>query len=176
MYARVSTKTQADKKLSIPVQLGLMRAHVKSSGWQEVAAFEEPGKSGTLVKRLPVLNGPDRGSHWPSAPLRHGASLRHFPLGGRNTDAVLAKEVIRQRGIRVIYLAEQTGETEESEDIEGAVRMACQDAQPVFWRARFPKVNVKQSRRAAGAAECRKCSGTSHKKEKVWSPIHRRHP
>ena len=43
LYARVSTKTQADKKLSIPVQLGLMRAHVKSSGWQEVAAFEEPG-------------------------------------------------------------------------------------------------------------------------------------
>jgi site-specific DNA recombinase len=54
LYARVSTDKQADKDLSIPAQLQLMRDHAHQQGWTIAEEFVEPGASATTAAR-PVL-------------------------------------------------------------------------------------------------------------------------
>jgi site-specific DNA recombinase len=51
LYARVSTERQADKELSIPAQLGAMRAYASSRGWSVAREFVEAGASARTADR-----------------------------------------------------------------------------------------------------------------------------
>ena len=45
LYARVSTDKQAQRDLSIPAQLQLMREYAKKQGWTVVAHYVDEGES-----------------------------------------------------------------------------------------------------------------------------------
>jgi site-specific DNA recombinase len=51
LYARVSTDKQAEKDLSIPAQLQLMRDYARQHDWTVVDEFIEPGASATTAQR-----------------------------------------------------------------------------------------------------------------------------
>ena len=51
LYARVSTDKQAEKDLSIPAQLQLMRDYARQRGWAVVEEFIEPGVSAKTTER-----------------------------------------------------------------------------------------------------------------------------
>lgn len=51
LYARVSTDKQAEKDLSIPAQLQLMRDYARQHDWTVVEEFIEPGASATTAQR-----------------------------------------------------------------------------------------------------------------------------
>ena len=55
LYARVSTDMQAEKGKSIPAQLAEMREYVEQRGWEVVAEYVEPGRSGKTRKKRPEL-------------------------------------------------------------------------------------------------------------------------
>src|SRR5882762_9650853 len=54
LYARVSTDRQANKDLSIPAQLRLMKEYAAREGWTVVEELVEPGETATNTNR-PVL-------------------------------------------------------------------------------------------------------------------------
>ena len=54
LYARVSTDRQAEKDLSIPAQLRVMRDHAAQQGWAVAEEFLEPGFTATNAAR-PML-------------------------------------------------------------------------------------------------------------------------
>ena len=51
LYARVSTEKQAEKDLSIPAQLQLMREYARQHDWTVVEEFIEPGASAKTTDR-----------------------------------------------------------------------------------------------------------------------------
>lgn len=50
-YARVSSKEQAEKELSIPAQLKAIREYCQDKGWQLVAEYLDEGKSAKTADR-----------------------------------------------------------------------------------------------------------------------------
>src|SRR6266699_1178420 len=54
LYARVSTDKQAEKDLSIPAQLQLMRDYARQHEWTIIEEFVEPGASAKTADR-PIL-------------------------------------------------------------------------------------------------------------------------
>jgi site-specific DNA recombinase len=51
IYARVSSKEQAEKELSIPAQLEAMRNYCKQKGWKLVCEYIDAGKSAKTDER-----------------------------------------------------------------------------------------------------------------------------
>ena len=51
LYARVSTDKQAEKDLSMPAQLQLMRDYARQRDWTVVEEFLEPGASAKTADR-----------------------------------------------------------------------------------------------------------------------------
>lgn len=50
-YARVSSKEQAEKELSIPAQLNAIRNYCKQKGWKPVHKYIDAGKSAKTDER-----------------------------------------------------------------------------------------------------------------------------
>ena len=51
LYARVSTDKQAEKDLSIPAQLQIMREYARKQGWSVDGHFVNEGESARTVDR-----------------------------------------------------------------------------------------------------------------------------
>ena len=51
LYARVSTERQAEKDLSIPAQLQIMREYAKKQGWGVIGHYVDEGESARTADR-----------------------------------------------------------------------------------------------------------------------------
>lgn len=125
LYARVSTDRQAEKDLSIPAQLRLMRDHARQQGWTVVEELVEPGVSATNTDR-PVLQ----------------SMLKRVVSGAVKADIVLAHKLNRlarnlddyipiraalwKHGIRLAYVVERVDETAAGRLLENVMASIAQ--------------------------------------------------
>jgi len=106
-YARVSSKEQAEKELSIPAQLEAIRNYCKQKGWKLVHEYIDAGKSAKTDERpefqrmVAMAKRPNRGF---DAIIVH--KIDRF---SRNRDDhVIYKALLKKLGVTVYSLTEQT--------------------------------------------------------------------
>jgi site-specific DNA recombinase len=125
LYARVSTDKQAEKDLSIPAQLRLMREHARQQGWTIAEELIEPGMSATNAER-PVLQ----------------QLLQRIAGGALTVDIVLAHKLNRlarnlddyvpiraalwKRGVRLAYVVERVDESASGRLLENVMASIAQ--------------------------------------------------
>ncbi|WP_245647991.1 recombinase family protein [Paenibacillus borealis] len=107
VYARVSSERQAEKELSIPAQLKAMQQYCQTKGWTIVNEFIEKGKSAKTDDRPEfqrMIAMAKRTNRSFEAILVH-----KFDRFSRNRDDhVLYKALLKQCGVKVISIVEQT--------------------------------------------------------------------
>ncbi|MEK4205015.1 MULTISPECIES: recombinase family protein [Paenibacillus] len=107
VYARVSSERQAEKELSIPAQLKAMQQYCQGKGWTIVNEFIEKGKSAKTDDRPEfqrMIAMAKRTNRSFEAILVH-----KFDRFSRNRDDhVLYKALLKQCGVKVISIVEQT--------------------------------------------------------------------
>jgi site-specific DNA recombinase len=125
LYARVSTDKQAEKDLSIPAQLRLMREHARQQGWGVIEECIEPGMTATNAER-PVLQ----------------QLLRRIAAGELKVDIVLAHKLNRlarnlddyvpiraalwKRGVRLAYVVEKVDDSASGRLLENVMASIAQ--------------------------------------------------
>lgn len=106
-YARVSSKEQAEKELSIPAQLEAMRKYCKEKGWKVVHEYIDSGKSAKTADRPEFQNMIAMAK---KQNKNFDAIVVHkFDRFSRNRDDhVIYKSLLKQFGIFVYSVTEQT--------------------------------------------------------------------
>jgi DNA invertase Pin-like site-specific DNA recombinase len=108
LYARVSTDKQAEKDLSIPAQLQLMREYARKQGWAVLGHYIDEGESARTADR-PELK----------RLLQHCQKHRDVDvvlvhkidrLARNLVDYATIKAVLKRRGIRLVSVAEHFDE------------------------------------------------------------------
>ena len=109
LYARVSTVEQAEKELSIPAQLRLLRAEARRNTWHVAGEFVDVGSGRSFRERPNLLHAlrlaaRQRG---PGALLVHKADR----LARNTMDYLMMKRRLAERGARIISLVEHFEES-----------------------------------------------------------------
>lgn len=106
-YARVSSKEQAEKELSIPAQLEAIRSYCKQKGWKLVHEYIDAGKSAKTDERpefqkmIAMAKRPNRGFE--------AIIVHKFDRFSRNRDDhVIYKSLLKKIGVTVYSITEQT--------------------------------------------------------------------
>lgn len=124
-YARVSTKEQAEKDLSIPAQLDAMRRYCRDRGYEVVEEYIEPGASARDGNRkvfkamLGDILAPNAGV---DAVLVYQTS--RFMRNRRR--APVLKEMLRRNGIRVVAIMQETADDPMGNFMEGVFELIDQ--------------------------------------------------
>lgn len=105
-YARVSSKEQAEKELSIPAQLEAIRNYCKQKGWKLVHEYIDAGKSAKTDERpefqrmIAMAKRPNRGFE--------GIIVHKIDRFSRNRDDhVIYKSLLKKIGVMVYSITEQ---------------------------------------------------------------------
>lgn len=106
-YARVSSKEQAEKELSIPAQLTAIRRYCQDKGWKLIAEYLDEGKSAKTAERpafqrmIGLAKKPNKG---------FDAIIVHkFDRFSRSReDHVIYKALLKKHGVTVYSATEQT--------------------------------------------------------------------
>jgi site-specific DNA recombinase len=110
LYARVSTDKQANKDLSLPAQLRLMREHARQQGWTVVEELIEPGETATTADR-PVLQQLLRrvanGSLIVDIVLAHKLNR----IARNLEDYVPIRAALSKHGVRLAYVVERVDDS-----------------------------------------------------------------
>ena len=109
LYARVSTAEQAQKDLSIPAQLQLMRDFARQHDWTIIEEFIEPGVSGRTIERPMLKRMLARCRQEPKVDvvLVHKVDRLARDVYGHAT----IKALLKQRGIRLASVVENVDDT-----------------------------------------------------------------
>jgi DNA invertase Pin-like site-specific DNA recombinase len=104
LYARVSTDKQAEKDLSIPAQLQIMREHARKQGWSVIGQYIDEGESARTadrpeLKRLLKYCQQHKGV---DIVLVHKIDR----LARNLIDHATIKAVLKRRGIRLVSVSE----------------------------------------------------------------------
>lgn len=106
-YARVSSKEQAEKELSIPAQLEAIRNYCKQKGWELVHEFIDAGKSAKTDERPEfqrMISAAKKSNRNFNAIIVH-----KFDRFSRNRDDhVIYKSLLKKIGVTVYSVTEQT--------------------------------------------------------------------
>src|SRR5574341_956081 len=116
LYARVSTTKQAEKELSIPDQLGQMRAWCKGQGHSIATEYVEPGASATDDRRPVFQQMIEEACVHPSpfeAIIVHSLS-RFFR---DSLEFGLYERRLKKCGVRVVSITQQTSDDPSGEMI-----------------------------------------------------------
>lgn len=106
-YARVSSKEQADKELSIPAQLEAIRNYCKQKGWKLITEYIDAGKSAKTDERPQFQKMIAMGKR---QNRNFDVIIVHkFDRFSRNRDDhVIYKSLLKKLGVTVYSVTEQT--------------------------------------------------------------------
>lgn len=105
-YARVSSKEQAEKELSIPAQLEAIRNYCKQKGWKLVHEYIDAGKSAKTDERpefqrmVAIAKRPNKGFN---AIIVH----KYDRFSRNRDDHVIYKSLLKKIGVTVYSITEQ---------------------------------------------------------------------
>lgn len=110
-YARVSSKEQAEKELSIPAQLDAIRSYCKQKGWKLVHEYIDAGKSAKTDERpefqrmITMAKRPNKGFE--------GIIVHKIDRFSRNRDDhVIYRSLLKKIGVTVYSVTEQQADPE----------------------------------------------------------------
>lgn len=106
-YARVSSKEQADKELSIPAQLKAIRKYCQDKGWKLVGEYIDEGKSAKTADRPAfqkmIAIAKKQNRHFDAI------IVHKFDRFSRSReDHVIYKALLKKQGVTVYSMTEQT--------------------------------------------------------------------
>ena len=119
IYARVSTTQQQDKGLSIPGQIERCREALQSRGIAVAQVFEEAGSASESAEKRTVFQ--DAVAY----ALDKNNSISAFCVydtsrfARRREDAIVYKRILRKKKVRIIYVDNDLGESDDDLFIEG---------------------------------------------------------
>jgi len=106
-YARVSSKEQAEKELSIPAQLIAIRKYCQEKGWKLIEEYLDEGKSAKTAERpafqrmIALAKRPNKGFD--------AIVVHKFDRFSRSReDHVIYKALLKKHGVTVHSATEQT--------------------------------------------------------------------
>lgn len=130
LYARVSTRKQADKEIPIDSQLKEMRSYAQSQGWKVVAEFLEKGESARTDKRdefQRMVNMVREGNKPFDLIL-----VWDFSRFARDRKvSILYKEFLRLNDVRVVSMKEPVDDSPSGEMTEGIFELLAEH----YWKA-----------------------------------------
>jgi len=104
LYARVSTEKQAEKELSIPFQIKVMREYAKRNGFKVIGEFIEQGKSAKTINRPELKRLLDYCKEHKDVNV---VLIHKIDRLARNLiDYATIKAILKQKGIRLISVTE----------------------------------------------------------------------
>ena len=126
LYARVSTDKQAQKDLSIPAQLQLMREFARRQDWTIVEEFIEPGETATSMTARPVLQAMLQRIQ--SGDLAIDTVVAHkLNRVARNLDDyVPLRALLAKHHVRLTYVVEKIDETPSGRLLENIMASIAQ--------------------------------------------------
>jgi len=108
LYARVSTDKQAQKDLSIPAQLQLMREYARKQGWSVIGQYVDEGESARTADR------PELKRLLQYCQKRKGVDVvlvhKIDRLARNLVDHATIKAILKRHGIRLVSVAEHFDE------------------------------------------------------------------
>jgi DNA invertase Pin-like site-specific DNA recombinase len=108
-YGRVSSHAQAEDGSSIPYQLSKVEEYCKARGYRIVERYEDAGCTGTTEDRprfRQMLQDARLG-------LFEGVATYDLSRWSRATGGTVVKDELRNHGIKVIFVSENLGDTED---------------------------------------------------------------
>ncbi|HEX4014552.1 MAG TPA: recombinase family protein [Candidatus Cybelea sp.] len=108
-YARVSSAAQAAKGQSIPEQFAQIASFCEARSYQIVAKYEDPGVTGMTMDRpgfQKMLKAGLAGGF-------DAVAVYDTSRWSRSSEGALVKERLRDAGLRVIFVAQSLGDTED---------------------------------------------------------------
>jgi DNA invertase Pin-like site-specific DNA recombinase len=118
-YARVSTKEQAEKGLSIPAQLKAIREYAKSHGFRILGEYVDEGESARTADRPEFLKMIKRCQKDKSIEAVIVHKIDRFSRN--NIDFYVYKAILKKEGVRLISVTENLEETPSGEFIENVL-------------------------------------------------------
>ena len=118
-YARVSTKEQAEKGLSIPAQLKAIREHARSHGFRIVDEFTDLGESAKTADRPEFRKMIKRCQKDKTIDAVIIHKIDRFSRN--NIDFFAYKAILKKEGIRLLSVCENIEETPSGEFIENVL-------------------------------------------------------
>jgi len=118
LYARVSSENQAEKDLSIPSQLKVMREYAKKNNWQIVEEYVDPGFSARTADRPAFQEMMSRVRH-KEKPIDIILVWKLNRFARNREDSYVYKNLIRKHGVEVISCSEPIDDTPAGQLLEG---------------------------------------------------------
>lgn len=118
IYARVSTKEQADRGLSISTQIANCERYALQQGWKLLEPYVDAGFSGTDPFTRPRFREMIEASLSAKPPFEVILAARADRFGRSDLDGFIKKQV-RANGVRLICLDSPEGNDESAEMYEG---------------------------------------------------------
>lgn len=125
LYARVSTAEQAEKDLSIPAQLDALRKYCSDRRCEIVAAYTEPGASGTDDNRK-VFRRMLEDVLAPSANVDAVLVYQTSRFMRNAGKARALKDALRRKGVRVTAICQETSDDPMGHFMEGIFELVDQ--------------------------------------------------
>lgn len=126
LYARVSTDRQADKDLSIPAQLQLMRDFAQRQQWTVVEEFIEPGETATTMANRPVLQAMLRRIQGGELKVETVVSHKLNRMARNLDDYIPLRAQLAKHGVRLTYVVEKIDETPSGRLLENIMASIAQ--------------------------------------------------
>ena len=122
LYARVSSERQAEKDLSIPAQLKLMREWAVKNGHTVVGEYCDKAQSGRTDRRTQFQQMVADAKRKP-APFDIIACWKSSRFARNREDAVVYKALLRRLGIGVISVSEPFDDSPAGKLLEGVIEV-----------------------------------------------------
>ena len=119
LYARVSSDRQ-DVDLSVAAQLRALREHADRNGYVVVREYVDEAESGRGDDR-PEFNRMIDEAKSPQAAFREILVWKFSRFTRKREHAVVYKSMLRRRGVRVVSITEQAGDTATGKLVEGII-------------------------------------------------------
>jgi DNA invertase Pin-like site-specific DNA recombinase len=120
LYVRVSSDQQAQKDLSIPAQLKLLRRYAKRGKHVIIREWVEPGETATTADR-PAFQELIALAKTKPAPFDALLIWKFSRFARNREDAVTYKALLRRRGIQVISISEPIDDSPTGKLLEGII-------------------------------------------------------
>ena len=122
LYARVSTKNQAESELPIDSQLKAIRKYAEDRGWEIVREFKDEGESARSDKR-PAFQQIISLAKQKGKPFDIILVWKLSRFARSREDSVIYKSLLRKYGVTVVSINEQIDDSPTSKLLEGIIEV-----------------------------------------------------
>jgi DNA invertase Pin-like site-specific DNA recombinase len=121
-YARCSDVKQAEKDLSVPAQIKVLKKYAIEHGWDVVAEYRDEGESARTANR-PHFKEMISAARRKTKPFDAVICWKYSRFARNREDAVIYKSLLRKEGVQVISINEPIEDTASGKLLEGMIEV-----------------------------------------------------